>query len=263
MTFTCPEWELPQIVNAARDYGYDGVEIRVEAGHKHGVELSLTAQQRDEVRRRFEEAGVAVSCVATSVRFSTNDPAERDVQVEILKRYCDLAADLGARRVRVFGGRIPEGVLKQECKKYVAESLAQAGPYAWERGVYVCLETHDDFSLAADVADTLSLADAPGLAATWDWQHPFTHGETIEASFAYLSDWVQHTHVHDVRPKPGGGTEIVPMGEGVLPLREIARLLRQSGYSGYLSMECWPDLGPPEETLPRYLAALRALDETP
>ncbi len=261
MTFSCPEWELGTIIREATRLGYHGLEPRAEAEHKHGIELSLSAAQRAQVRRKFEDAGFAVGCVATSVRFSMADPAERAKMGERAKAYIDLAADLGCQRIRVFGGAIPDGVEKATCKAYVAESLAKIGPYAAERGVWICLETHDHFSRAAEVADTLVQADAPGLAANWDWQHPFTQGETVEESYDYLEHYVQHTHVHDVVRKPEGGTQIVHMGEGVLPLEKIVRLLKQGPYGGYLSMECWTDLGPPGETLPRYVKALRELDE--
>lgn len=261
MTFSCPEWDIDTIVREAARLGYHGVEIRIESGHKHGVELSLTPEQRAEVRRKFEDAGVAVSCVATSVRFSSDDPAERARMRDHAKACVDLAADLNSEHIRVFGGVIPEGVDKAECKAYVAESLAEIGPHGAAAGVWICLETHDDFSLAADVCDTLAQADAPGLAAAWDWQHPFTRGESIEESFGYLENWVEHTHVHDVIRNPDGSTQIVHMGEGILPLEQIVRWLKESGYEGFLSMECWTDLGPPEEALPRYVKALRELDE--
>jgi sugar phosphate isomerase/epimerase len=261
MTFSCPEWDLPTILKSAAKLGYHGLEPRAEADHKHGIELSLSAAERADVRRRFEDAGLAVGCVATSVRFSTADAAERAKMREQAKAYVDLAADLGSARVRVFGGAIPEGVEKEACKGYVAESLAQIGPYAAERGVWICLETHDAFSRAKDVGETLAKAGVAGLAAAWDWQHPFTQGETVEQSYGYLEGTVQHTHVHDVVKKAGGGTQIVHMGEGVLPLEQIVSLLKRGGYGGYLSMECWTDLGPPEEALPRYVKALRELDE--
>ena len=260
MTFSCPEWDLETIIRRAVALGYHGLEPRAEAEHKHGIELALSAAQRAQVRRKFQDAGFAVGCVATSVRFSSGDPSERAKMREQAKAYVDLAADLGSKRIRVFGGPVPEGVQKEACKAYVGESLAQVGPYAAERGVWVCLETHDHFSRAADVGDTLRMANGPGLAAAWDWQHPYTQRETIEESFGYLEHRVQHTHVHDVVRTPDGGTKIVHMGEGELPLVLIVRLLKGDNYDGYLSMECWTDLGEPDEALPRYVRALRELD---
>jgi hypothetical protein len=37
MTFVCPGWDIERIVSFARKDGYDGVEVRVDEGHKHGI----------------------------------------------------------------------------------------------------------------------------------------------------------------------------------------------------------------------------------
>ena len=39
MSSTCPEWTFEQMVDAAVKYGYEGVDLRVEWGHHHGLEL--------------------------------------------------------------------------------------------------------------------------------------------------------------------------------------------------------------------------------
>jgi sugar phosphate isomerase/epimerase len=44
MTFVCPEWTIEEAVAFAREAGYDGVEIRVDAGHRHNISSESPAE---------------------------------------------------------------------------------------------------------------------------------------------------------------------------------------------------------------------------
>lgn len=261
MTFICPEWTLEQILKAAQQYGYDGVEPRVADNHRHGIEPEMGAADRRQVRQMFAEAGLEIACVATSCTFATNDPAQRAANLDSLKRHLDLAADLGAPGIRVFGGVRPAGMSLGEAIAVVAEDLAQGGEWAGERGVEIWLETHDDFSLGQTVAAVLQQASAPALKVNWDLMHPFIHGESPEETWSYLQGGkVKHTHLHDGF-KPNGGIQLCPIGAGIIPFHEPLRRLKAEGYAGYLSAEYWTELGPPEEALPAYVASVRRLLE--
>ena len=50
MSSTCPEWTFEQMVDAAAKYGYEGVDLRVEWGHNHGLELESTQDARRAAR---------------------------------------------------------------------------------------------------------------------------------------------------------------------------------------------------------------------
>src|SRR5690242_9773766 len=50
------DWDLPTILKVCKDVGLSPVELRTT--HRHGVEPSLAAAQRREVRQRFADAGV-------------------------------------------------------------------------------------------------------------------------------------------------------------------------------------------------------------
>src|SRR5262245_24944309 len=51
-------WDVPTILRVCRNVGLAAVELRTT--HKHGVEPSLSAAQRKEVRQRFADAGVTI-----------------------------------------------------------------------------------------------------------------------------------------------------------------------------------------------------------
>ena len=129
MTFVLPEWEIERIVKFAKESGYDGVEIRVDAKHKHEISSRSSAEVRKYVRELFADEGLDIPCVATSVQFGSSDPSVRRENIESARMNLDLAADLGAGVVRMFaGGGIPK--LTDEAAEYIAEAFDEVGDYA-------------------------------------------------------------------------------------------------------------------------------------
>ena len=110
MSFSCPEATLEQFVGWAKEYGYEGVEPRAEAGHNHGVEVDASPAKRAEIRKYFEDEGVVPCCVATSRKFAIMDADALAESMDTCRKLIDLAADIGSTRIRTFGGVPPEGV---------------------------------------------------------------------------------------------------------------------------------------------------------
>ena len=103
MTSVCPSLSMAELVDTARRYGYEGIEFRTEWDHAHGLELDSTKEKRKECRSMLADGGLEASCVATSVRFNTEDKSARGKQQDTLKSYIELAADIGAPYIRTFG----------------------------------------------------------------------------------------------------------------------------------------------------------------
>lgn len=257
MTFATPELDLTQVLTAAIRYGYDAVEPRAEAGHKHGVELETTKKQRKEIKAAFADTGVDLCCIATSRSYAMAESDKRAESVELTKRYIDLAADCGAPCIRVFGGGTPEGADYAEVKKYVAQALHECAEHAKGSGVWVCIETHDSYCNAHDLADVVKWADSPQAAINWDIMHPCTAGLTIPEAFEAVKPYVKHCHAHDgTRPDPTTGWTLAPMGTGQIDHAEAMRLLATISYEGAISGE-WINWQPYAEMLPREAAVLR------
>ena len=111
MSFSCPDLTLDEMLSLAKRIGYDGIEPRIVSGHKHGIEMDSSADYRKESKKKAKDSGIALCCVATSCRYS--DPANTQQMVDDTKRAIDLAGDVGAPRIRVFGGAIPKDVSRE------------------------------------------------------------------------------------------------------------------------------------------------------
>ncbi len=257
MTWACPDWTLAQILTGAIRYGYDSVEPRVEAEHAHEIDLDTTKKQRKAIKQQFADCGVEISALATSRRYAIASDHELAESIDLTKQYIDLAADLGCENLRVFGGGTPEGMDFGDAKKTVAESLRECGEHAAKRKVYLCLETHDSYSLSGDCLETVLMADHPNVVICWDILHPCRMGEDIETAFNNVRNHVRHCHVHDATlGEEPGSYEMKLMGEGDVPHDEAVKLLASIKFEGALSGE-WINAFEADEVLSHDALVLR------
>ena len=253
MTFSCPELNLDEALSAAKRYGYDGIEPRIVSGHRHGVELDADAAKRKEIKQKAADSGIALCCIATSCKYA--DPATSNANVGETLRCIDLAADVGSPRLRVFGGPIPEGVGREKATDLLVGSLRSVADHAGERGVTVCMETHDHWCDPAHLAEVMRQVDRPAIAVNWDIMHPVrVAGSTMDHAFETLKPWIRHIHFHDGAGGTGG--ELQPCGEGIIDHQRAVELLLTLPYDGYLSGE-WIGWEPYETHLPRELATMK------
>jgi sugar phosphate isomerase/epimerase len=261
-TWVCPEWTVAAIVDGMQSYGYDGVELRIGKGHLHGVELDSPADYLADVRKQFDAANLAVSCIATSFTFSTPDAGERQKTINNVKQCLRMADAVGAPYIRIFGGEIPANHEVTGVVDYIAEALDECTEYAEKEKMrsMILLETHDAFSHSKYVAEVLSQVFSKKLGVLWDVLHPIRVLETVEDTYDAICDHVRHVHVHDAAFNDDR-TKIVPCvpGEGVVPMGRVTDLLKSGNFRGYLSLEALQENTDPDESLPAYAKFVKPL----
>ncbi len=255
MTFSTPEQTLEEVLATAKRFGYDGVELRIDSGHKHGVELSSTADERAAAKQNALDDDIAICCIATGCKFT--DPAAAPHSIEQAKAAIDLAADVGSGVIRVFGGKIPAGVTRHQALDLVVASLQAISSTAEARGVNVAIETHDDWCDPQHVATILQRVDHPNIGANWDYQHTSRVAKaSVDEAFAALRPHIKHMHFHD-GTMDADKLVFLPVGQGSYDHKRVLQLLRSMDYQGYLSGE-WINWEPADVHLPRELAAMKA-----
>ena len=255
MTFSCPEATLGEALALAKRFGYDGIEPRIGAGHHHGIEFDTPAADRAAAARQAGEAGIALCCIATSCRYA--DPALTSAMLDDTRRAVDLAADVGAPVIRVFGGKLGEGLSRDDAIDLLAESLASVADHAAERGVTLCVETHDDWCNPAHLVAALEKVNHPAVMANWDIMHPVRFAQVPMAeAFETIKPWIRHVHFHDGAPA-GEGYPLKPIGTGQIDHAAAVTLLEALDAEFYLSGEWirWDE--PYEVYLPRELATMK------
>ena len=290
-TLSCPDWSWQDLLEFGPQFGFDGVEIRlIERETDLLARPEFQSEQLPARRRELKEAEFRVCGLASSVRFDDPDQAARAGQIETGKAYLDLAAELEASFVRVFGDVLPPGGSADERRRAIeniAEGLQRLGEYAESAGPAVVIETHGDFADSSAVCETLRLVDSPAVGVLWDTHHPWRFcDETVATTFQRLQPWIRHTHWKDsvLRPQQADDSsaqeaaeqahalmsghrhaDYVLFGGGEFPARKCLRLLRESGYDGWFSYEwekMWhPEIEDPEIALPLFPGKIRELWE--
>src|SRR5262249_56101042 len=107
-TLGCPEWNLDQLVAAARESGYEGVEWR---GYLAEMDLPKSAvfapAARGETRQRFRNAVLEFACLGSSVRLADPAPEARRREKASFTAYAELAQFLDCSTVRAFVANPP------------------------------------------------------------------------------------------------------------------------------------------------------------
>jgi sugar phosphate isomerase/epimerase len=255
----CPAWSVEQMVRAAGELGYEGVELRLLDGEVIPPDLPALARRR--VKETFGAARIPIVCLDTSARFTDPDPERRQKQEQDVRAYLDLANEWEAPLLRVFGGNLAPGITEQQGVTYLAESLNRLAPAAERAGVTIALETHDAFSAGRLVAEVLGRVPSQAIAALWDTHHPYRMGETVQQTWDYIGSRLVHTHVKDARRRPDGTWQLVLLGQGEVPVKEALALWAAHGYRGYVCVEWekkWhPEIEEPEVAFPRHIQVLR------
>ncbi len=259
MSFSTPSLDLAETLEVARRYGYDGIEPRLDSRHAHGVEVDTTATERKSIRDQVADSSIQLACLATDLSYA--DPARTVEMVRQTHERIDLAGDLEVPVIRVFGGSIPAGIDREEAIELLVQSLAKVADHAAERGLTLCLETHDSWCDAAHVATVLQRVDHAAIGANWDIMHPVLAAHlTIDKAFDLLKPWIRHVHFHDGQTQGDGSLALSPAGDGEIDHRRTVEVLSAGNYDGFLSGE-WIGWEPYDVHLPRELATMKRYEQ--
>jgi len=266
-TLACPNWTMPQVMAMAADTRYDGIELRFVEGEDSLWKLPVfQGAALVSTKRALDGQGLEISCLDTSCRFDSPDAADRKRALEEGEKMSDLAAELGAPGLRVFGDTIRPSANRESTGAWIADSICQLAENAAPKGVEVWLETHGDFAGACDTSAILALVSAPNTGVVWDPINSFVATRELPADgAATLGAAIRHVHVKDIRRHDAKGDpdswQYALTGEGDFPLQELLNALKKRAYARFLSFEWekkWhPQLADAEVALPHFVQWFR------
>ena len=230
--------DLETCIKTLEKAGFAAIELRT--GHKHGVEPSIDAAARAQVRDRFTKTKVKLLSYGSTCEFESPDDAVRREQINIGKSFVDLAKDTGAMAVKVRPNGLPAGVPVETTVKNIASGLHELGDYGQSKGIEIWMEVHgsktQEFPLASQI---LRAADHKNVGACWNSNPTDVVDGSVKQAFAALGGFIRNCHI----------TELT----SGYPYKEFFKLLRESGYSRYTLAEV-AESKEPERFMPYYKA---------
>ncbi|TDC29611.1 sugar phosphate isomerase/epimerase [Kribbella albertanoniae] len=244
-TLGCHGAPLDEVLKLALSNKITGLELRTAPDEF--THTGLTSAERRELRTRIEDAGLEILAVSSYVKLCA-------VEEQPLEAHLELAADLGARGVRVFPGDEPSDDAGTADSPTPGEIRALDRVATAPKESRILLETHDSHSAGRKMAALLSLIDSNvaghNVQVIWDSAHTWSHGETPAEAFALLQPWLEFVQI-----KQSDSTQNyrpVAIEDGDFPIQDLLQALEGTDYPLSLEWETkWhPHLPSLEETLP-------------
>jgi len=233
-TLGCPEWPWKEILVAAKDLGYDGIEIR-------GIEKEVYVPKLDpflpenieSTKKELKRTGLDISCLTSSCFLFDED---QDRYLKEGKEYIDAAANLGVPYIRVLGDRDPQPDQNVN-KAQVAQMLLELGNYAKDRQVTVLIESNGVYADSKVMLDLMLEVNHPWIGVLWDIHHPYRYyNEPVEETYSRLKEYIRHVHIKDSIFLDGKNKYCL-LGQGDIPVKQALNILKEASYSNYISLE--------------------------
>lgn len=234
------DWDVPTIIKNCEATGFEGVELRTT--HKHGVEVTLTAAERAEVRRRFADSRVTLFGLGSAFDYHTPDPDRLRRDIEATKEYIVLAHDVGASGVKVRPNALPREVPVEKTLEQIGRALRELGEFGAGYGQQIRLEVHGTgTSLLPHIKTIMDVADHPNVGVCWNSNQTDLAGAGFDANFDLVRDKIVEVHLRDLYLEE-------------YPWRRLLTLLNQIGYASFCLAEI-PESADPLRVM-RYFRAL-------
>ena len=223
------DWDVPTIIENCVATGFQGVELRTT--HAHNVEVNLSANERQEVRKQFADSPIELAGLGSAFDYHSTDAEEVRQNIEGTKEYAQLAADVGAPGVKVRPNGLPEGVPVEKTLTQIGVSLRECGEFAKNLGVQIRLEVHGrETAHVPHIRTIMEIADHDNVFVCWNSNPGEVEDGSVEHNFNLVKAWIQLVHINELYRRE-------------YPWRELFTLLQTSGYDGYTLAEIPGEFG--------------------
>jgi len=238
------DWDIPTIIARCKACGFEAVELRTT--HRHGVEPGIDPARRREVRARFADSGVRLWGLGSVCEFHSPDPSVVRQNIEMCRRFCELARDVGAAGVKVRPNGLPREVPVARTLEQIGRALRECGRAAEDNGVEIWVEVHGGgTSHPPHMRTIMDLCDHPKVGLTWNSNASDIKDGSVREYFDLLRPKLYSCHINELTSD--------------YPWRELFRLLRDTGYDRYTLAEIQPLKTKEPGDIERFMRFYRAL----
>lgn len=234
-TLACPDFSWQDIYSMAKDFNFDGIEIRGLGDNIYSTKAApFTDEELPNTLDKLKELDIEISCLSSGE--PVNNLETKDKAIAEITDYVELASKLSTKYVRVLGDKLPapEGEVDDDVVIGIMKELV---PVAEKNDVVLLLETNGVYSDTSRLKKVLDSINSQHVQALWDVHHPYRfQGESPETTVSNLGDYIKYVHVKD-SVMEDGKVEYKMMGTGDLPLKEVFEELHSIDYDGYISLE--------------------------
>jgi len=226
-------------VRKAVEFDLDGIEIH------HTLLESRDDFYLQRIREFLDELKIKVSLITCSPDFAHPDPDQRKIHLQEMRANIKAARILGAFGVRVTTGVHHPMVREEDGISWVVENLISLVDFAEKEGVVLALENHykdrssgwkwPDFAHDKEVFLKIfrRIKETP-IMVNFDCSNQVMIGQEPVEVLKEVKDKVASIHASDRFP---GSYQHSVVGEGAVDYDSIFHILKEAGFSGWVSIE--------------------------
>ncbi|MCK4465863.1 MAG: sugar phosphate isomerase/epimerase [Bacteroidales bacterium] len=218
------DWDLPTLIANCEKTGYLGVELRTQ--HAHGVETNLSALQRTEVKKRFDDSPVSCIGYGSNYEYHSPDLAKLRENIDQTKEYIKLCKDIGATGIKVKPNNLPDGIPKEKTIAQIADALNEIGKFARDFGQMIRVEVHGN--LTQELSNMRAIFEhvtESNVKICWNSNDSDLLPPGLIGNFDMVKKWFGDTvHVRE-------------LNIGEYPYRKLFNLFAGIRYDGWILLE--------------------------
>lgn len=218
------DWDLPTVIKNCEKSSIFAVELR--STHAHGVEPTMSATERAEVKKRFADSPVTFLGPGSNERFDNPDPVVLRQAIQVTRGFLQLSHDTGGSGVKVKPDRFYDGVPREKTVEQIGKSLNALGEFAADLGQEVRLEVHGQCSPLPVIKQIMDVADHPSVAVCWNSNDVDLQGKGLEHNFNL------------VKGRFGRTAHVRELNVGEYPYQDLMNLFVEMDYDGWVCLEC-------------------------
>ena len=209
---------------------------------------------------KASDLGIGISGSGVRDNLTTSDKAVRAAGVQHIKEWVEVAAHIGAPVLRVFADTqmramtwkdVAKGFTYEDVGKWIADDLRQCADHGKQFNVCIGVQNHGDFLQTGDQLMALI------AAVDSDFCRPIVDTGYFKTKDPYADMAIVAPHAANwqIKQSPFGEESDIPTD-----LVKLLRIVRDSGYHGYLPIECLSPKGKPYDpysVVPAFLKKLQ------
>ncbi len=235
-SWTLNSTPLPGVLRAARDAGYDGVELR-HVDFRRCIDGGMT---REAVLDAIAGSGIKVAVIGAETGLLFAEGGDLGRLLESFELTCRNAVAVGCPMLMISPGQNPHSTAK-----YAAANLKRAAEIAAAHGMRLALEFNsrhpviNRMEVAREMIAFAALPKTCGLLL--DAYHLHFSGAPGRSFEAVPGEEIFAFQYSDAPPGPPSKvrspTDRLPPGRGVVQWNEVFGLLVEKRYAGYIVYE--------------------------
>tara|TARA_Y100000758_G_scaffold297456_1_gene257424 strand:+ start:1514 stop:2419 length:906 start_codon:yes stop_codon:yes gene_type:complete len=235
--------DMIKFMDFCADNGCAGAELT-----SYFFQPKITRKHLINLRRHAFLRGLELSGSAVGNNFSFPKGEARESQITYVKEWIDHCAVLGAPHIRVFAGREPKGISREEADKWAIEALRECCDYAGRHGIFLGIENHDSIGDSKSLIDFVKAVDHPWFGVNLDTGNFRTDNPYVDMTAA--APYAVNVQVK-VELRVNGKKKPTD-------LARVMNILRKANFQGYVVLE-YEAKENPYTTIPPLLKRIQPL----